>query len=109
MIGFIELVKVVIARTKAKKARDICIISIIFFRLNTSATDPPIKEKTTMGKNRVRPISPKAIAEFVRIYMCQLIATICICVPIIEISCPIQRSLKSRYLNAAKRSFVCIG
>ena len=62
-----ELVNVVKARTKAKRARETCIIIIIFLRLKTSATEPPIKEKITIGKNRESPISPKATAELVRI------------------------------------------
>ena len=53
-----------------------------------SAITPPQREKTMIGMTRVSPTKPSASGECVSRYTCQLIATVCICDPVADRSCP---------------------
>ena len=66
---------VINARMALHKSMIVCVVIISTRRSTTSATTPPMSEHMMIGPARKAPTMPRASAEWVRRYTCQLIAT----------------------------------
>src|SRR6266576_1861367 len=77
-----------------------CVAMTIRWRLTRSATMPPMGANRNTGIWLANPTAPSRSDDPVSLYTSQDCATVCIQVPISEISCPEKKSWKLRCLSA---------
>src|SRR5258708_10631408 len=96
----IRCIRVSVARMRARIIDAVWVAMTIRCRLTRSATMPPMGANKNTGIWLANPTAPRRNDDPVSLYTSQDCATVCIQVPISEISCPEKKSWKLRCLSA---------